>query len=505
MPAFMRTPIAVGNRRRRGAPIACPRAASEGGFTLIEVLIGAVVLIVGLASLFGLLDASVKASYQTRAREGATNLARQILEDARTIPYAQITPSSITEQLQAMNALADSSEAAGWQIARRGITYTVTVSDCSIDDPKDGLGVHDSSFCKDPGEKEGTEDPQPADLKRITVDVKWAAKGRSPDVRQVGTLTAAGEAVGLSASNLALSVPKVAAPGAPVVITEPVNNLLTFTFATPSSTTGTVWSLDGVRSTPEPMAEKGTTWTFSWNIAGLSDGVYKVTVQAVNASGVVGPPLTIPVTLIRGAPAAPKGTAGGFNTVDVAGSAKKVVELQWQANSERNVIGYRVYNPNKERVCPEKESTLSLALSCIDFNPPPPTAKNLTYTVVALYRKAEGELLSEKISEGQVTSFPIAGGEPPTTGPNAPESPLTLLRNADGSVTLSWSAPKSGPAVSFYRIYRGGTNYNERYDVTASGAVTTYTDTDAAGQHSYWVTAVSSTLTESPFLGPVTG
>jgi type II secretory pathway pseudopilin PulG len=506
MPAFMRTPIAGRNRRRPGAPTAHPRVASDAGFTLIEVLIGAVVLIVGIATLFGLLDASVKASYQTRAREGATNLARQILEDARTIPYAQITPSSITEQLQAMNGLADSSEAAGWQIARRGVTYTVTVSECSIDDPKDGWGVHDGTFCKDPGEKEGTEDSQPADLKRITVDVRWVATGRSPDVRQVGTLTAAGEAVGLSASNLHLSVPeRVAAPGAPVVITEPVNNLLTFTFTTPSSTTGTVWSLDGVRRTPEPTPENGTTWTFSWNIAGLSDGVYKVTVQAINASGVVGPPLTIPVTLIRGAPAAPKVTAGGFNTVNVAGSAKKVVELQWQANSERNVIGYRVYNPSNERVCPEKESTLSLALSCIDFKPPTPTAKPLTYTVVALYHKAESEVLSEKVSEGATASVTIAGGEPPPAGPNVPESPLTLVHNADGSVTLSWSAPKSGAAVSFYRIYRGGTNYNERYDVTASGAVTTYTDTDAVGEHSYWVTAVSSSLTESPFLGPVTG
>jgi hypothetical protein len=125
--------------------------------------------------------------------------------------------------------------------------------------------------------------------------------------------------------------------------------------------------------------------------------------------------------------------------------------------------------------------------------------------VVALYRKAEGELLSEKVSEGATASFTIAGGEPPPAGPNVPGSPLTLVHNADGSVTLSWSAPKWGPAVSFYRIYRGGTNYNERYDVTASGAVTTYTDTDAAGEHSYWVTAVSSALTESPFLGPVTG
>src|SRR5262245_13239435 len=103
MPAFMRKPIAGSSRRRRGAPAAHSRVRSDAGFTLSEVLIGAVVLIVGIATLFGLLDASVKASYQTRAREGATNLARQIVEDARTIPYAQISPPSVSEQLQAMN------------------------------------------------------------------------------------------------------------------------------------------------------------------------------------------------------------------------------------------------------------------------------------------------------------------------------------------------------------------------------------------------------------------
>jgi Tfp pilus assembly protein PilV len=61
----------------------------------VEVLIAASILAVGLIGLLGLLDASVKASAATRGREGATNLAREILEDAHTIPYAQIVPTSI--------------------------------------------------------------------------------------------------------------------------------------------------------------------------------------------------------------------------------------------------------------------------------------------------------------------------------------------------------------------------------------------------------------------------
>src|SRR5690349_16326661 len=77
----------------------------DAGFTLLEVLIAAVVLMIGLMGLFGLLDISVKAGASTRAREGATSPAREIVEDARTIPYAQLSPTSTEGQLQAMNGL----------------------------------------------------------------------------------------------------------------------------------------------------------------------------------------------------------------------------------------------------------------------------------------------------------------------------------------------------------------------------------------------------------------
>src|SRR5258708_4913941 len=85
-----------GGRQRFG------RLRRDSGFTLFEVLISSVVLAVGLAGLLGLLDTSLKAAASTRAREGATNLAREVLEDARTIPYGQLSPTSIVGQLQAL-------------------------------------------------------------------------------------------------------------------------------------------------------------------------------------------------------------------------------------------------------------------------------------------------------------------------------------------------------------------------------------------------------------------
>ncbi len=486
------------------APRSRSRVRSEDGFTLIEVLIAAVVLVLGTTALFGLLDTSMAAISATRAREGATSVARSIVEDARTIPYAQISPGAIEGQLQSMTGLSDASPAAGWQIIRNGVTYTVTSTECSIDDPKDGFGVHDSSFCAE-SSTEGSEDSQPADLKRITVDVRWTAQGRSPDVHQVGVLTAAGASVGLSATGLKLSSPIVSAPTAPVITLEPPGNELRFTVTAPSGTTAMRWALDGVKQTVAPTLESGTTWTFSWSIAGLSDGSYQVAAQAVNASGVVGPPVSIAVTLIRNTPAAPKGIVGGFNTVFAEGVAKPVVELQWQPNAERNVIGYRVYRPGKELACPTSSATLSLATSCIDFSPPPTNATNLTYEVVALYRKAEGQALSTAVSEGPAGLFTVTGGSPPPAGPNTPGAPLTLEHLSGGAVKLTWSAPKGGTSVAFYRIYRGSTDYTSRYDITANGSTTTYTDTNATVTHSYWVTAVSTNLTESAFLGPVSG
>lgn len=494
-------------RSRRGRV----RLRGADGFTLFEVLIAAVVLVVGLTTLLGLVDTSLKASSNTRAREGATNLAREILENARTLAYAQISPNSIVGTLQAMHGLENVSAGPTWQINRRGVVYTVTVKECSIDDPKDGFGVHvnviskENPFCQDAGEEPGTADSQPEDFKRITAEVAWTTTGREPRVKQVETLTAAGEAPGLSTSELKLIQPKLGAPTAPVIVAQPSGNTLTFSVQAPAGTSALEWSLDGVRQTNQPALVKGTEWQFSWfiPISEVSDGAYRVSVQAVDTTGVYGPPVSITATLIRSIPAAPKVTYAGFNEIYLAGVKEKVVELQWQPNAERNVIGYRVYNPSGKRVCPESEATLSLEAACVDFSPPEPSAANLTYSVVALYRGAEGEALS-KSAFSQGTAGTRALSKTPQA-PNAMKGSLTAEKTAEGAVVLKWTAPEGGAAPVFYRVYRGSKNYPSRYAIVSS-AITEFTDTHAETKHEYWVTAVSASMTESPFLpGTATG
>jgi prepilin-type N-terminal cleavage/methylation domain-containing protein len=480
--------------RRIGGRIGRPlRLRDEAGFTLIEVLVAMVVLVIGLLGLLTMLDTASKASMTTRAREGATNLAREITEDARTIPYAQIIPTSIEGQMQAMNGLASSS-ATSWQIERRGFDYTVKVEECAIDDPKDGLAkthqlvAEGGTFCE--GQENwtgGTVDAEPEDLKRITAKVSWTIQKHTSKVEQVFTMTAAGQAIGLIATKLELTYPAVSESTKPV-ITNAATTALTFSVAFQEGASAIDWSLEGAKQEEVKVLSTAKSATFSWTISGVSDGTYQVSAQTVNSTGVIGPPISISVRLIRETPQAPSGIVGGFDTVYKGGTETEVGELQWKADSERDVIGYRVYAGN-ELICPAILETLRTATSCTDFtfsNKPSTRA----YSVVALYRNA-----TEEVTESPPGKYTISERTPPK-----PPTSLLAITNSDGSVTLKWTAPTSGTTPSFYRIYRGSKEYTSRYGTTLASeceAECSFTDSEPEATNEYWVTAVSPNLVES--------
>ena len=56
------------------------RSAGQSGFTIIEVMIAALVLAIGMFGTVALVERADQATLLTNQREGATNLAREVLE-----------------------------------------------------------------------------------------------------------------------------------------------------------------------------------------------------------------------------------------------------------------------------------------------------------------------------------------------------------------------------------------------------------------------------------------
>jgi prepilin-type N-terminal cleavage/methylation domain-containing protein len=636
------------------------RAHAQGGFTLVEVMVAMALLLTAVLGLMAMTDSSARATTETKAREGAVNLQREVLEAAGGIAYSQLSPSTLVPSLQAQPGLASESGSGTWTLTRRdasgaaGFTYTVDATMCSIDDVADGYGSHTGVTMCDAVAPSGTADSQPEDFKRVLVTVSWTVKGKTHTARETALFAKNGAPDLPIINSLVLSTPVVGTPSNPTINTSATS--ATFTATATSTAQAVQYSVDGVDS--GNATKSGSNWTFTISLAGWTDGAYTIGARAVNAAGVPGPTRTLTLTLARSQPAAPAGLVGGRNSVTKNGSLVQVAELDWLPNSERNVLGYRVYRPGGGLACPGSASTMDLTSSCIDFSP-----VDGTYSVVALYRDSGGVLREGPASTVNVQplSPPIAsfyfknstaftgtncasansqrdaddayagagsdssvnfaaaatsanfctrslgssdstvagttkvyawatntggstcsvtakvglnglvfpysaaqslaantntpapltwsfstsaftfttgdrmdvmfttpggsscnstaivfgstsrrarlelpksgGGSPP--GKPSPPTNLQGTANADGSRALTWTAPSGGNPVAFYRVYRDGVEYTDRYDATGD-ASTTYTDPGDGAQHSYYITAVSTNLAESSYVGPVT-
>lgn len=123
----------------------------EDGFTLVEVLVAAVVLVVGMLGVFTLVDAANGTTTRSMAREGATTLARDLVERSRQVAFD--SHGSAAFGIGVRTSLPDAGstvaiDASTFQVTRRGNRrYTATITSCKIDDPADGIGPHDATFC----------------------------------------------------------------------------------------------------------------------------------------------------------------------------------------------------------------------------------------------------------------------------------------------------------------------------------------------------------------------
>jgi prepilin-type N-terminal cleavage/methylation domain-containing protein len=466
----------------------------QSGFTLIEVMVASFMLLVGILAVIGLLNAANGATNRTRAHDTATNLARELIEGARSVPYEKVSSPGVTAELQRLPSLEDT-DGGAYTLRRGNTTYTVEVNVCVMDDPKDGGGPRpagaSATFCSN-SVAPGTADKNPEDYKRVTVTAEWTEGTRTRRVAQTGIINNPGSASGPAVRSLA---PR--GYTSPYTVLADVNTV-TFDLTTSSKPATLAWMLDGSRQSA-PITANGPTglvWQFDWNVKTLDDGAYVIGAEAYDVYGVSGPGRQETVVLNRFKPRQVKQVTGGrtqFGTV----------EIEWTANTERDITGYEVVRAGSATpVCPLSEQQLKTF--CTDYSPP---AKGpLHYYVYAYDRDASG---NPRVSDDSAPLTVLDTNSPPN-----PVTDLALTKLANGDSKLTWKRPSPedsdpGDGISFFRIYRDGdalaNRYDRYFDLTGSSDIT-WTDTDTQGvQHSYTVTAVDQQYAESPFVPFVIG
>ena len=414
---------------------------SERGLTIAETLVAATLLLVGALGTFALLDTANGAASSSRAREGATNLGREILEDARSVAYTKIgQPGWLQPQLQALaggngGVTTPSTYTQRTTVSRRGFTYTVDVAPCSVDDSRDGYGIHPpgGSWCWD-SISTGLADGQAEDMKRVTASITWTANGRPQALDMTATFGSAGVAIGPAVSSFSIISPSGLTGSTPTITTNPTGGIVTFRAAA-AGTADMKFTVNGADQTTGIVNNGNGTWNFNWNIAALKDGTYTVAAVAIDSLGTRGQPLSIQVTLNRNVPAPIANPAGGYNYVYVNGVKTLVVEGTWDANTEGNVTGYELLRGTTS-VC---GGPTNLVPACMDLNPP--TSGTSTYTIRTWYRDGAGSLQSI------ATSYPLTA---PTTSSVPTHYYMTYdASNPSGTYTGATCATGTGSGGKF--------------------------------------------------------
>ena len=461
----------------------------QAGFTLVEVMMAVAVLLIGVLGTVALVDNANRTTSSTRAREGGTNLARDVIEAVRAVPFTGLEPATIAAQTQGQAGLEDDDPAAaGWQLKLRGITYTADLSVCNVDDPRDGVGTHAGGYCTDPAPT-APPDNTPLDYKRVVTTLSWNDGGQTRQVKQA-TL--------MNSNYRGPAVTTVAKEGTGTVIES--GSTASFTVETGTPATKVEWFQSG-RFQSE-AAGSGTTWNFTWQLGpacasgSVVDGTYFVAARAYDASGVSAGPRSRTITLNRCPPFAPTGLTGGRNW--------NSVELLWSTNPEQDIVGYRVYEGSSSTPadCQGASGGVVKKPECRLPDSSPTSARD--FTIVALDRD-RFNVIREGDRSASYTVMATCGSSPCNRAPTSP----TIVSNGTTS-TLRWSPttdPDTGDSVDFYRVYRGGNDGPEdRYDVVDnSGDPIVWTDPKpGSGNHTYWVVAVDSRYSESSFSNSVT-
>jgi prepilin-type N-terminal cleavage/methylation domain-containing protein len=482
--------------------------SDSAGFTLVEVMVAILLLSIAVLGTLALADGANRSTTRTKAREGATNVARDVVEAVHAVPWAELTPSTAEARVKAIAGLADSDASkAGWQITRRETAYTVALSVCTVDDAADGFATsRDSTFCAVTGSSSKPADTNPNDYRRATLTISWTDQNGPRTLTQTTLVTNVdnGPAVAtIEASSLSGQSP---------YLYTGTGTSIAFNVTTDQPAGNVDWFVSGTKM--GAATGSATSWSFAWPIgvatrgqangtpscspggSGTLDGTYFVGAQGFATAEKSAGLRASTVALNRCSPIAPAALAAGAST------AHGKPELQWEQNAEDDIAGYRVYRSVNSsgpylQVAAGSCAGLLKKASCLDTDPTIATlAIAYHYRVYAVDRDSAGAL-----REGDPASAAtVAGNQPPTTP--------SVSSGGTGS-TLEWPSstdPDSGDTVDYYWVYRDGQQIGDRWDAVdhVSGGLS-WTDPEPSdGPADYRVTAVDSRGNESAFSNKVT-
>jgi Tfp pilus assembly protein PilV len=532
------------------------RHRDEDGFTIVEVMVAAVVLLVGILGVTMMVNTANGTTTTNKAREQGLSLARQLLEDARSVRYQALRPATVVTSLQAINGLGNAGAGPGWTIRRRNIVYTVSVGVCSVDDPGDGTGAHAAaSFCTrsavqatpatcqaligNPGRINGTTgspgpdggdcgldtdldgqvdnlvqatasscpsgtsvaagtcDAQPDDFKRLVTLVTWDRGGGTRSVLQQATVPFPGLSAYGAITALTLNGYSAGANG---YVVEDNPSSLTFHATSNQQANQADWLLGGVDQGPI-ASWSGTQGDFTWGIGGPVDAA-----ASAPASGEVldgGYLVGARVQDAAGIHGIELDTAvtinrrvpfapSNFTLADDRATGAGVT-ASWTAPPDHDIIGYDVVRTPSNGGDQTVCSQIT-STSCTD--PSPPNAPTVAYRAYALDRDASGT-----VRRGQVSATKSIAAT------NQAPSKVTGLARLSGetgkTVTLNWSAASdSDGSIQKYEIFRDGVS---RAFSNFPPAQTTYSETAQSGNtYIYQVRAIDDKGLAGPLSDPLT-
>jgi prepilin-type N-terminal cleavage/methylation domain-containing protein len=498
-----------GRADHRSMRSGAPTLSDERGYTLVELLVAAFVLVVGMAGAFALLNGANASSVTNNARMGGTNLARELLEDARSIDYDELKPSTITDTLQAKVGGAGTP----WEISRRGIKYTVSVDACTFDDPKDNIATTPpASVCTPQAPvpaAAGALDPdiQPDDFRRVTVDLTWNTGRGDQTMKMVSLVNNPSGGLGPRITSF------------PDFATQVTSGNTATVNATTTNAGSLRWNSDGTPNGAGDATGGPNAWQATWQLGApaagqdpasvatwasiqytpgstVFDGTYTITGQAFDELGIAGDSRASVLPLNRSRPI----TVTGFEVGRNFNVGR--LEFRWNQSPELDILGYKVYelgpdltigNGNDTLIC---QTARVEATACVASGSMP--SGNASYGVVALDRTTITDTSSDP-RESQYAQAVLSSSTQP-----ADPALLFVLPDLSLRPVLNWTHPDAG-SVRFFRIYRiTGTSgsccdVSDRYDLTTDNG-TSWTDPNppATGvQVQYWVTAVGPGLNES--------